>query len=60
MNKPVAAPLQLGISHRFAILRHDEGGLLRSNLGLQTWIHCASYLGIAWFVELPWLTEPGR
>jgi hypothetical protein len=20
----------------------------------------ASYLGIAWFVELAWLTEPGR
>lgn len=22
--------------------------------------HFTSYLGIAWFVELSWLTEPGR
>jgi hypothetical protein len=41
MGQLVAAPVQLGVSDRFAALRHDDGRLVRADLGLKTWIHGA-------------------
>src|SRR5580704_12161714 len=41
MGEPVAVPFQLAVGDRFTALRHDDGWLVRSTLGVQTWIHRA-------------------